>query len=208
MAEPDTPSDIAFSEAVKAVQRQRGSRAQFERQATERPWPSTISEDLAAFIARVTTCYLATASANGQPYVQHRGGPPGFLRVLDAGTVAFADYRGNRQYITTGNLAENPRIHLFLMDYENRIRVKIWGTARIVQGDRELAAQLFPAGYRARAEQAVVISVAAVDVNCAQHIPQMFHAADVAETLQVMQARITSLEAEVVRLKVFEPSRG
>jgi uncharacterized protein len=196
----ETPSDVAFSAAVKSVQRERGSRAQFESQAEAGGWPTTITADLAQFIADVTTCYLATASADGQPYVQHRGGPRGYLQVLDPSTIAFADFKGNRQYISTGNLAENPRVHLFLMDYENRRRVKVWGTAKIITGDDALAARLFPQGYRARVEQVVAITVAAWDMNCAQHIPQMFHAADVAETIRTLQGRIDTLQADLARL--------
>jgi uncharacterized protein len=197
---PETTSDVAFSDAVKAVQLARGSRAQFEQQAEAGGWPTAITPDLASFIANVSTCYLATASASGQPYVQHRGGPPGFLHILDAHTLALADFSGNRQFITTGNLAENARVHLFLMDYENRRRVKLWGTARVVVGDDALAARVFPAGYRARIEQVLVLTVAAWDLNCSQHIPQLFHAADVAETVRTLQARIEALQAENQRL--------
>jgi uncharacterized protein len=197
----ETPSDVAFSRSVKAVQQARGSRAQFERQAEAGGWPTAISDDLARFISTVSTCYLATASAEGQPYVQHRGGPPGFLHVLDRTTLAFADFKGNQQFISTGNLAENARVHLFLMDYENRRRVKLWGTAQIVSDDVALVARLFPAGYRARVEQVIVVKVAAWDMNCSQHIPLMFHAVDVAETVRTLQARITDLEAELAQLK-------
>jgi uncharacterized protein len=197
----NTPSDVAFSGTVKSVQLMRGSRAQFERQADAGGWPTEITPELAQHIADATTCYLATASADGQPYVQHRGGPRGFLQVLDGKNIAFADFKGNRQYISTGNLAENPRVHLFLMDYENRRRVKIWGTATIVMGDDALGARLLPQSYRARIEQVVKINVAAWDMNCAQHIPQMFRAADVAKTLRTLQSRIETLEAELASFR-------
>jgi uncharacterized protein len=197
----ETPSDVAFSTSVKTVQQARGSRGQFERQADAGGWPTAISDDLARFIATVSTCYLATASADGQPYVQHRGGPPGFLHVLDRTTIAFADFKGNQQYISTGNLAENARVHLFLMDYENRRRVKLWGTARIVSDDAALTERLFPSGYRARVEQVIVVTVATWDMNCSQHIPLMFHAVDVAEKVRSLQTKITDLEAELARLK-------
>jgi hypothetical protein len=200
--EPKRPaSDIAFSAAVKAVQAARGSRGTYEQKDAAGGWQTEISDDLARFIGEVTTCYLATASAAGQPYVQHRGGPPGFLRVLDRRTLGFVDYRGNRQYITTGHLAENAKAHLFLIDYENRRRVKIWGTARVIEGDHELAARLFPHGYRARWEQVILFSVATWDINCSQHIPQLFAAADVAQTIQSLQSRIKDLESEAAGLK-------
>ena len=196
-----TPSDIAFSAGVKATQTARGSRGMFEERNANGGWQTRITPELAQFIGTVTTCYLATASGDGQPYVQHRGGPPGFLRVIDETTLGFADYKGNRQYITTGNLSENPRVHLFLMDYENRRRVKLWGRARVIEGNADLAQQLFPTGYRARVEQVVVIMLETWDSNCSQHIPQMFHASDVAETVKLQQARIVALEAELSVLK-------
>ena len=145
--------------------------------------------------------YLATASKDGQPYVQHRGGPPGFLRVIDETTLAFADFAGNRQYITTGNLAENPRAVLFLMDYLHRKRVKIWGQARVIENDPELIARLFPEDYRARPEAAILFTVEAWDANCPQHIPQMVFAEDVAAAIEALNERIAALEAENARLR-------
>ncbi|MCC7273107.1 MAG: pyridoxamine 5'-phosphate oxidase family protein [Alphaproteobacteria bacterium] len=194
----DPSSDVAFSPAVKAVQERRGSRAQ---QARRSRWPTAITPDLADFLARATTAYLATASADGQPYVQHRGGPPGFLVALDARTIGFADYAGNRQYVTTGNLAENPRAMLFVMDYEQRRRIKIWGEARIVEDDPALTLRLFPTGYRARPQQAVLMTVKAWDVNCSQHIPQMFPAAEVVAALDTLEARVRALEEENAALR-------
>jgi len=194
-----TPSDVAFSPAVKAVQSARGSRAGYARMERSGGWQAEITADLAAFIARQRSLYLATASAEGQPYIQHRGGPPGFLRVLDPETLAFADLAGNRQYVTLGNLSENPRAQVFLMDYANRRRVKIWGTARVVEDDPALLAMLAPEG--ARADQAIVFRVTAWDANCPQHIPQRFEAEDVAAALAQRDARIAELEAQVERLK-------
>jgi predicted pyridoxine 5'-phosphate oxidase superfamily flavin-nucleotide-binding protein len=156
---------------------------------------------VARFIPSMRSFYLATASKDGQPYIQHRDGPPGFLHVIDDRTLAFADFSGNRQYISTGNLAENPRSILFLMDYEHRQRVKIWGTARVVEDDPELIAKLFPEGYKARAEAAIVFTVEAWDANCPQHIPQMMFAEDVAGAIGVLQERIAALEAENARLR-------
>jgi uncharacterized protein len=197
-----TPSsDIAFSSSVKAVQERRGSRAAYARMEEKGGFATAIDQSLADFIESARSFYLATANKDGQPYIQHRGGPPGFLRVLDAKTLAFADFNGNRQYITTGNLEDNPRAMMFLMDYANRRRVKIWGTARVVENDPELIARLLPEGYRARAEAAILFNVEAWDVNCPQHIPQMLFAEDVAEMMRVLGERIERLESENARLR-------
>jgi predicted pyridoxine 5'-phosphate oxidase superfamily flavin-nucleotide-binding protein len=198
---PRPSSDVAFSPAVKAIQEQRGSRAAFARREEKGGWRTTVTPDLAAFLAEARSFYLATASAEGQPYVQHRGGPPGFLRVIDERTLGFADYKGNRQYITTGNLVENPRAFIFVMDYAQRRRVKLWGRARVVEDDADLLARLWPEDYQARPEQVILFTIAAWDTNCPQHIPQMFHAEDVGRTIQQFQARIRELEAEVAALK-------
>jgi predicted pyridoxine 5'-phosphate oxidase superfamily flavin-nucleotide-binding protein len=162
---------------------------------------TSIDASLAEFIAKQRSFYLATVNADGQPYIQHRGGPAGFLRVLDDKTLGFADFSGNRQYISTGNLADNAKATLFLMDYANRMRVKIWGTARAVENDPPLTAALFPDGYKARAEQAILFTVEAWDSNCPQHIPQMFFAEDVAATVARFERRIAELEAENARLR-------
>jgi predicted pyridoxine 5'-phosphate oxidase superfamily flavin-nucleotide-binding protein len=193
-------TDVAFTPSVKALQERRGSRGAYARMEEKGGFATAIDKGLATFIANTRSFYFATANRECQPYIQHRGGPKGFLRALDPTTLAFADFGGNRQYITTGNLADNPRAMLFLMDYKTRKRVKIWGTARVVEDDPELTARLFPDGYRARAEQAIVFQVAAVDINCPQHIPQMFFAEDVAEAIAERDARISALEAEIARL--------
>jgi predicted pyridoxine 5'-phosphate oxidase superfamily flavin-nucleotide-binding protein len=145
--------------------------------------------------------FLATASPDGQPYIQHRGGPAGFLKVLDEHTIGFVDFAGNRQYITQGNLEENPKAQLFLIDYARRRRIKVWGTARVVEGDEVLLGRLMPADYRAKPEQVVLFTVTAWDVNCPQHIPQRFEAADVEAAIQSRDERIAALEAEVERLR-------
>jgi predicted pyridoxine 5'-phosphate oxidase superfamily flavin-nucleotide-binding protein len=194
-------SDVAFTPAVKAIQARKGSRRAYERMEQAGSWETAITPELAGFITAQTSVYLATANAAGQPYIQHRGGPAGFLRVVDGHTIAFADFVGNRQFITTGNLGENPRAHLFLMDYAHRQRIKIWGTARVVEGDAELLASLMPAGYKARGEQVIVFTVAAWDSNCPQHIPQRFEAADVAAQLASRDRRIGELEAELRALR-------
>jgi len=170
-------SDVAFTPAVKAIQARKGSRHAYARMEQSGGWESAITDALADFIAAQNSVFLATANAQGQPYIQHRGGPPGFLQVLDARTIAFVDFVGNRQYITSGNLSENPKAHLFLMDYAHRQRIKIWGEARVVEGDAELTARLMPQGYRARAEQVIVFTVTAWDANCPQHIPVRTEAA-------------------------------
>lgn len=164
-------------------------------------WATTITPDLAAFVARQTSVFLATANVAGQPYIQHRGGPPGFLHVLDEKTIAFADFRGNGQFISAGNLAENPKAHLFLIDYSTQKRIKLWGTARVVEDDAALVARLMPPHYKARGEQAILFQVEAWDANCPQQIPQRFEAADVARALEERDRRIAELEAEIARLK-------
>jgi predicted pyridoxine 5'-phosphate oxidase superfamily flavin-nucleotide-binding protein len=196
-------SDVAFTPTVKALQTRKGSREAYARMEERGGFETRITADLAAFIAAQTSVFLATANADGQPYIQHRGGPPGFLQVLDERTIAFADFSGNRQYITQGNLADNPKAHLFLIDYAHRRRVKIWGKARVVEDDAELAARLMPDGYRARPEQAILFTVSAWNVNCQQHIPQRFDAADVAAALAARDDRINALEAEVARLQAI-----
>jgi predicted pyridoxine 5'-phosphate oxidase superfamily flavin-nucleotide-binding protein len=188
-------SDVAFSPAVKAVQARRGSREAYARREQRGGWRDRITPDLAAFVAERDSFYLATASAAGQPYVQHRGGPKGFLRVLDERTLGFADFRGNRQYITLGNLAENDRAFIFLMDYANQQRIKLWGRARVVEDDPALLARLAPEGDEGVPEQAILFTVEAWDANCRQHIPQLFAADDVAAAIGKLQARIAELEA-------------
>lgn len=170
-ASPRPSSDVAFSAGVKALQSQRGSRRAYARMEAAGGWPTRIDAGLRHFIAQQTSVFLATASADGQPYVQHRGGPAGFLHVLDAQTIAFADFDGNRQFITQGNLDENPRAQLLLIDYAQRQRVKVWGTATVVGDDPALVHSLLPEGYEARASHAIVFSVLAWDANCPRHIP-------------------------------------
>ena len=194
-------SDIAFTPAVKAIQARKGSRASYSRMEEGEGWSTAITPNLAEFVAAQTSVFLGTTNAHGQPYIQHRGGPPGFLRVLDAKTIAFADFRGNCQYISYGNLSENPKAFLFLIDYAHRQRIKVWGEARVVEDDAELIQSLMPVGYKARAEQAIVLTVSAWDGNCPQHIPQRFEAADVAVALAERDKRIAELTAEIARLR-------
>lgn len=197
-------SDVAFTPSVKEVQERRGSRAGYARVEARGGFETAITDELARFVAERDSAYLATASAAGRPYVQHRGGPRGFIRVLDEHTLGWADFRGNRQYITTGNLAENEQAFLFLMDYERRARVKIWGRARVVDDDPALVERLLPEGYRATPEQAVLFTVEAWDVNCPQHIPRKLDAAEVEDALAQLRERVAALEEENARLR----SRG
>lgn len=192
---PAPRSDVAFSAAVKAVQARKGSREAYARMEARGGWRQAIDEDLKAFIEAQVSVFLATASADGQPYIQHRGGPPGFLQVRGAHTIAWAEFTGNRQYISQGNLSENPKAQLFLIDYAHQRRVKLWGTLRVVEDDPGLLASLMPAGYAARGEQVMLFDVQAWDVNCPQHIPQRFEAADVRRALDERDARIAELEA-------------
>ncbi len=194
-------SDVAFTPAVKAVQTRKGSRDAYAHVEARGGWRTEIDDNLAAFLAEANSVYFATASADGQPYIQHRGGPKGFIKMLDKTTLAFADYSGNRQYITQGNLSENPKAYVFVMDYAHRRRVKIWGEARIVDDDPALLQSLMPQGYKARPEQVILFRISAWDTNCPQHIPQKFDAADVAAALAARDARIAELEAELAALR-------
>ena len=200
-------SDVAFTPRVKAIQSRKGSRLAYAEQEARGAWETMITEDLRAFVESRTSVFLGTVNAEGQPYIQHRGGPAGFLRVIDDKTLGFVDFTGNRQFITSGNLQDNPKAFLFLIDHAHRRRIKVWGTARVVEGDAALTARLMPADYRARAEQVIVFTVTAWDANCPQHIPQMFDAADVAQVLQDRDTRIAGLEAEVAELQKALQSR-
>ena len=194
-------SDVGFSPAVKAWQEKLGSRAGYARMEQKGGWKVGVTADLAAFLAERDSFYLATASAEGQPYIQHRGGPKGFLKVLDEHTLAFADFAGNRQYISAGNLSENDRAQIFLMDYANRQRIKIWGRARVVEDAPALLGRLADPGYEGRPERAIVFEIAAWDVNCPQHITRRYTEAEIARAVEKFTARIAELEAEVVRLE-------
>lgn len=189
--------DIAFTPAVKAAQTRRGSREGYARMEARGTARTAADASLKKFIVNTRSFYIATASSDGQPYIQHRGGPPGFLQVLDDQTLAFADFSGNKQYISTGNLDENPKAMIFIMDYRTRHRVKIWGTAKVVENDDALIEKLMPDNYVARAEAAVVFTVESWDTNCPQHIPLMIFAEDV----ESLAERIAALEAENARLR-------
>jgi predicted pyridoxine 5'-phosphate oxidase superfamily flavin-nucleotide-binding protein len=189
MSDTTFTSDVAFTPTVKLIQARKGSRAAYERMERGAGWRRAISPDLAAFVSRQTSFFIATANPAGQPYIQHRGGPPGFLKVIDHRTLGFADFRGNRQFITQGNLADNPRTMLFLVDYDARQRIKIWGAARVVENDPALITRLMPADYRATAEAAILVEVAAWDANCPSHIPRLVPAASPSPMVTCERAR-------------------
>ncbi|HAD87739.1 MAG TPA: pyridoxamine 5'-phosphate oxidase [Rhodospirillaceae bacterium] len=200
---PRPSSDVAFTETVKAIQMRKGSRDGYARMEDKGGWTDAVTGDLATFISLRDSFYLSTANANGQPYIQHRGGKPGFLKVLDEHRLAFADFSGNRQYITQGNLQENPQAFIFLMDYANRRRIKIWGTARVIEDDPDLLDRLADPDYPdGRPEQAVVFTVVAWDVNCPQHITPRFAENDIARAVKPLKDRITDLEAKLLSLGV------
>ncbi len=193
-------SDIAFTPAVKKLQERFGSRKSYAEMERSADWPDRVTGELEAFVADRDSFYLATVNGEGQPYIQHRGGPKGFLQVLDEKRLAFADFKGNRQYITTGNLSESGKAFIFLMDYMGRQRVKLWGRAEVSE-DAELVARLIVPGYRARAERAIVFTLEAWSANCPQHIPARYDEAVVAQALKKLESRILELEAELAELK-------
>ncbi len=194
-------SDIAFTPSVKSIQEQMGSRKQYEKMEERGGWQNVITQDLADFVAERDSLYLATASAEGRPYIQHRGGPKGFLRVLDDRTFAFADFSGNRQYISLGNLAENNQAFLFFMDYATQTRIKVWGTAEVITDDPDLLKQLTDSRYKGKPERVIRFHVKAWDANCRQHIPLKYSEEDVESILQPLKERLTALEAENETLK-------
>jgi len=194
-------TEVAFTPAVKEIQARLGSRAQYARLEAKGGWRDRVTPDLAAFLATRDSFYLATASRDGRPYIQHRGGPKGFLKPLGERRLAFADFAGNRQYITLGNLSENDRVALFLMDYANRQRIKVWGRAQVVEDDPALLDRLSEPGYAGRPQRALVIDIEAWDANCPQHIVRRYSEEEIAPAVARLQARIAELEAELAALK-------
>jgi len=194
-------SDVAFTPAVKAIQTRKGSREAYANVEARGGWRSEIDENLAGFLAETNSFYLATASADGQPYIQHRGGPKGFIKVLDDKTLGFADYGGNRQYLTLSNLEGNDKAFLFLLDFANRQRIKVWGRARVIENDPKLMERLVDPGYRARPERAILFTVEAWDTNCAQHITERYTQAEVAVAVSGLRDRIAALEVENEKLR-------
>lgn len=204
MSERERVSDVAFTPAVKAAQTRLGSRHGYESMERKGGWRNKLDEHLATFISMRNSFYLATASAEGQPYIQHRGGPPGFLKVIDETTLAFADFGGNQQYISLGNLSENDRAHIFLMDYANQRRVKLWGRARVVEDDPVLLEKLSHPDYPGRPERVFVFEVEAWDINCPQHITRRYTEEEIAPAVAKLQGRIEQLEAELAALRAGE----
>ncbi len=193
-------SDVAFTPTVKAIQTRKGSRASYARMEASGSWETTVTPELEAFLAELDMFYLGTANAAGQPYIQYRGGSPGFLKAVDETTLGFADFGGNRQYITLGNLAENPQAFIFLMDYARSRRIKLWGQARVVEDDPALLDRLRDPAYPGKVERAILFQIDAWDVNCPQHIHKRFSQKQVAPAIKQLQGRIAELEAEVRRL--------
>jgi uncharacterized protein len=193
-------SSRVFTKAAQKAQAERGSAKAYERRMAE-GFPDRITAELATFIAEQDTAFLATATADGAPYLQHRGGPKGFIKVIDDKTLGFADYRGNRQYITLGNLSENDRAFLFLLNPARRQRIKLWGRARVIENDPGIIEQLFDNGYEARPERAILFTVEAWDVNCSSHIVTRFTEAEIGDALAVVQSKINELEAENASLR-------
>lgn len=193
-------SDLAFTPTVKAVQARKGTRTAYAKMEQNGSWETTITPALADFISEQTSVLFGTANSAGQPYIQHRGGPPGFLHVIDSKTIAFAEFRGNGQFISLGNLTENSKAILFLIDYAQRRRVKIWGDAHVVENDHTLLTKLMPKNYKAQSDYVTLFHVQAWDANCPQHIPQRFDKADVTRLMEQRDRRIAELEKEVARL--------
>jgi predicted pyridoxine 5'-phosphate oxidase superfamily flavin-nucleotide-binding protein len=197
----DYPSDIAFTPAVKAIQSRKGSRDTFAGMERDRGWQTRVTPGLTSFLARLDMFYLGTANAECQPYIQYRGGPPGFLKVINDHTLGFADFGGNKQFITIGNLSENPKAFIFLMDYAEAQRIKIWGTATVIEDAPELFDRLSDPAYPGKVERAILFTVEAWDVNCPQHIHRRFSQQQVAAVVEKLQERVRELEDEVATLK-------
>ena len=195
------PSDIAFTAAVKSIQEQKGSRASYAKVEQGRGWQTTITPDFEVFLSQLDMFYLGTTNAAGQPYIQYRGGAPGFLKIIDDRTLAFADFGGNRQYITLGNLTENPKAFIFLMDYVNSRRIKVWGNAKVVEDDGELVERLQDKDYPGKVERAIVFEMEAWDVNCPQHIHKRVRQDQVSPIIEELQSRIKQLEKQLEALQ-------
>lgn len=201
------PSDIAFTESVKALQSRNGSRSQYARMEQGSGWQTKVTDDLQDFLSHLDMFYLGTASRTGQPYIQYRGGNPGFLKVFDESTLGFADFAGNRQFITLGNLSENPQAFLFLIDYVHRRRVKIWGTARVVEDDTALLTRLHDPTYPGRVERAILFTISAWDVNCPQHIHPRLPQQEILPLLEQLREENRQLKTELARLQ-SQPESG
>jgi predicted pyridoxine 5'-phosphate oxidase superfamily flavin-nucleotide-binding protein len=195
------PSDVAFTPAVKRIQTEKGSRAGYASVERGRGWRTRVTDELTQFLAGLDMFYLGTANSQGQPYIQYRGGSPGFLRVIDDQTLGFADFGGNRQYITLGNLSENASAFIFLMDYANAQRIKLWGTARVIEDDPSLIKRLSDPSYPAVPERAILFSIRAWDINCHQHIHKRFSHEQIAPVIEKLQQHIADLEEQLAEAK-------
>lgn len=195
------PSDIAFTPTVKAIQAEKGSRSSYANMEERGGWETTVTPELEAFLATQDMFYLGTANSEGQPYIQYRGGTPGFLKVIDKKTLGFADFGGNRQFISMGNLSENPKAFIFLIDYARSRRIKLWGKARVIEGDDQLEAKLSDPSYHGKVERAILFDIEAWDVNCPQHIHKRFTPKQIAPVIEELKSRIVELEA---KLQAFE----
>jgi predicted pyridoxine 5'-phosphate oxidase superfamily flavin-nucleotide-binding protein len=193
-------SSRVFTSAAQQAQAERGSAERYAQRLAE-GFPDKVTPELARFIAEQDMAFLGTADASGAPYIQHRGGPKGFIKVLDERTLGFADYRGNRQYITLANLSENDRAFLFLLDPARRQRIKLWGRARAIENDAALVERLFDASYKARPERAILFTIEAWDVNCSQHITARFTEVELEEAFAAVREKVAALEAENARLR-------
>lgn len=200
-------ASIVFTPTAQQAQAERGSARAYAHRVEE-GFPDRVTPELAAFLAEQDTAFLGTATKDGAPYIQHRGGPKGFIKVVDDKTLGFADYRGNRQYITLANLSENDRAYFFLLDPARRQRIKIWGHARVVENDAALVEKLFDADYKAKPERAILFTIDAWDVNCPQHIVTRFTEAEIAEAMGGVTRKIAELEADNARLRALLAERG
>ena len=195
------PSDIAFTPAIKAIQTEKGSRTSYSKMEKRGGWQTTVTPELKAFLADLDMFYLGTANAEGQPYIQYRGGAPGFLKVIDGKTLGFADFGGNQQYISLGNLSENSKAFIFLMDYMHSRRLKLWGNAKVVEGDVELENKLHNPNYPGKVERAILFEIEAWDINCPQHIHKRFPQREVAPVIKQLQQRVQELETELAAVQ-------
>ncbi|MBY0531247.1 MAG: pyridoxamine 5'-phosphate oxidase family protein [Xanthobacteraceae bacterium] len=193
-------SDVVFPPAARRAQEQRGSAKAYAGRVEE-GFPDTITPDLAQFIERMDTAFLGTVTENGAPYIQHRGGPRGFIKIVDEQTLGFADYRGNRQYITISNIENNDRAFLFLFEPATRSRIKLWGRLKAVEGDAALIGKLFDQGYKAKPERVLLFTIEAWDVNCSQHITERFTKEEIASAVSQIQQKIVALETENAQLR-------
>ena len=195
------PSDIAFTPTVKAIQTEKGSRTSYSKMEERQGWNTRVTPDLEAFLSELDMFYLGTANAEGQPYIQYRGGAPGFLKVIDENTLGFADFGGTQQYISLGNLSENPKAFIFLMDYVHSRRIKLWGKAKVVEGSSALEDKLRDPEYPGKVERVILFDIEAWDINCPQHIHKRFPQRTVAPVIEQLQQQVQELEAELAAVK-------